>query len=91
MPPAKNSREEKMACKKSIQEKGRVGNAAFLIDGATPVRDATGRALLPLLTEQRQDVLAVLVGNRQSLNAQLLLNLQRSKAGRFCIHIGINQ
>ena len=44
MPLAKNSQEEKMACKKSIQEKGRVGNAAFLIDGATPVRDATGRA-----------------------------------------------
>ncbi len=52
-----------MACKRSIQEKGRVSNAAFLIDGATPVRDATGEALLSLLTEQRQDVLAVLVCN----------------------------
>ena len=52
-----------MACKKSIQEKGRVGNAAFLFNGTTPVRDATGRALSLLLTEQRQDVLAVLVCN----------------------------
>ena len=44
MPPAKNSREEKIECKKSIQEKGRVRNAAFLIDEATPVAFATGRA-----------------------------------------------
>ncbi len=90
MLPAKK-RVRKTECKNYIQEKGRVSNAACLFNGATPVAFATGKALLPLLTEQRQDVLAVLVGNRQSLNAQLLLNLQRSKAGRFCIHIGINQ
>jgi len=32
-----------------------------------------------------------LVGDRQRLDAQLLLNLKRLKAGRFLVHVGVNE
>src|SRR3954454_3308540 len=35
------------------------------------------------LLEQRQDALAVLVGDRERLSAELLLDLQGRQAGRF--------
>ena len=65
------------------RQKDRVLDTAFLF----PIkvrRNSSNYELHPivivtkLLAEQCQNVLAVLVGNRQSLNAQLLLNLQGS-------------
>src|SRR6201985_530291 len=43
------------------------------------------------LVEQRQDGLRRLVGDRQSLNAQLLLDLQRLQRRAFLRHVGVDQ
>ena len=43
------------------------------------------------LAEQRQDALAVLVGDRERLNTELLLGLERLKAGRFRVHVGVDE
>ena len=43
------------------------------------------------LSEQRQDLLAVLVGDAEGLYAQLLLHLQGLKPGRLLVHIGVHQ
>src|SRR5690606_3310560 len=46
---------------------------------------------LRLAAEQRQDVLVRRVGNRQSLNAELLLNLQGRQTCRFLAHVSIDE
>src|SRR3954447_22312745 len=43
------------------------------------------------LAEQRQDALAVLVRDRERLNAELLLGLERLKPGRFRVHVGVDE
>src|SRR5690606_30725024 len=43
------------------------------------------------LAEQRQDVLRVGVGNRQRLDAQLLLHLQSRETSRLLLHICIDE
>ena len=44
-----------------------------------------------ILLEQRQDGLRRLIGDRQSLDAQLLLDLQRLQPGAFLRHVGVHQ
>jgi hypothetical protein len=44
----------------------------------------------PLLLEQFQDELRVLVGDRQRLDAELLLRLERLQLGRRRIHVRID-
>src|SRR4051794_20251822 len=44
-----------------------------------------------LLAEERQDRLSVRVGDRQRLDAELLLDLERLQAGRFHVHVGIDE
>ena len=44
-----------------------------------------------MLFEQGHNVLAVLVGDAERLNTQLLLNLQGIESGGFLIHVGIDQ
>src|SRR5690349_19352231 len=41
--------------------------------------------------EGRQDRLRRAVGDRQRLDAELLLDLQRLEAGRFLVHVGIDE
>jgi hypothetical protein len=62
-------------------------------DDITPERlGRPSRAPLPItLAEERQDALRCLVGDRQRLNAQLLLHLERLKAGRNFLQIRVNQ
>ena len=43
------------------------------------------------LAEQRENGLRRLIGDRQSLNAQLLANLQGLQLGAFLRQIGVNQ
>ena len=43
------------------------------------------------LTEQGQNVLRTLVGDRQRLDAELLLCLQSLETGRFLVHVSVNQ
>ena len=45
----------------------------------------------PRLLEKLEDQLRVGVRNAERLNAQLLLNLQRSKLSRSLVHIGIDE
>jgi hypothetical protein len=44
-----------------------------------------------LLLEQAQDVLRAGVGDRQRLDAELLLHLQRREPCRFFFHVGVDQ
>src|SRR5690606_8842162 len=41
--------------------------------------------------EQGQDVLRCRVGDRQRLDAELLLNLERLQLGRFLVHVGVDK
>src|SRR5215510_10384830 len=43
------------------------------------------------LAEERQEALAVAVGDRERLNAKLLLNLEGLQAGRFRVHVGVDE
>ena len=43
------------------------------------------------LLEERQDALAVLVGDRQRLHAELLLNLERLQTGGLRVHVGVDE
>src|SRR5687768_18181537 len=46
--------------------------------------------LVPLL-EQTQDALARAVGDRERLDAELLLHLQGLQAGRLFVHVGVDE
>jgi len=57
-----------------------------------PFRETRARLLcLALAAEQREDVLAGGVGDRQRLDAELLLNLQSLEAGRLGVHVGVDE
>lgn len=43
------------------------------------------------LAEQREDLLAILVGNAEGLHAELLLHLKGLQPRRFLIHIRVDQ
>ena len=49
------------------------------------------RQRLNFLLEELQDHLAVLVGDRERLHAELLLRLQSLQAGRGLVHVGIDE
>src|SRR3546814_14048956 len=49
------------------------------------------RPAKPVLTEQRQDVLRVRVGDRQGLDGELLLGLQSLQASGLFVHVSIDQ
>jgi hypothetical protein len=63
--------------------------------GIAPRRSCQFNPKLPgckqSLTEQRQHVLRVGVGDRQSLDTKLLLCLQSFQAGRFLVHVRVDQ
>src|SRR5581483_5398203 len=44
-----------------------------------------------LAAEQRQDALAVGVGDAERLDAELLLDLQSAEACRLLVHVGVDQ
>src|SRR5262245_33712605 len=43
------------------------------------------------LAEQRQQGLAVAVGDRQRLDTELLLDLEGLQTGRLSVHVGVDQ
>ena len=51
----------------------------------------TPRLAVAGLLEELEDQLAALIGDRQGLNAELLLCLQGLQAGRSLVHVGIHQ
>jgi len=59
---------------------------------ASGVSSRPSRAGLTLrLTEQRQDVLRVAVGDRKGLDCQLLLGLQGLQTCRLFVHVGVHE
>src|SRR6185436_13525343 len=53
--------------------------------------DIISRKVERSAAEQRQDRLRVAVGDRQRLNAELLLDLKGLQTGRLLVHVGIDQ
>ncbi|KAI1692467.1 hypothetical protein Ddc_23592 [Ditylenchus destructor] len=70
------------------KEKAGTANRPGLLRNPLP---ANRKSLPPALAEERQKRLRRLVGNRQRLHAQLLLNLKRLKISRLLGQVGINK
>src|SRR5689334_22631505 len=74
------------------KEKGRRReHRAFAASPAPPAGSPPRRAEALRLAEQRQDRLRRLIGDRQSLYAELLLDLQRLQRCAFVRHVGVDQ
>src|SRR6185312_14100076 len=56
-----------------------------------PLFPSSPKEIFFLAVEQRQDGLRRLVGDRESLNAELLLDLQGLQHGAFLRHVGVDQ
>ena len=67
-----------------------IGGAALALERG-PIQSAKQDVGSSLALEQRQDALGVRIGDRQRLDAELLLHLQRLQPGRFLVHVGVDE
>ena len=70
---------------------GRAGGASREASDDRSAGAGRARPGRVLLAEERQHVLRRLVGDRERLDAELLLGLQRGEAGRGLLHVRVDQ
>src|SRR6478736_1436367 len=76
------------ACNRPAHSEIQAGRAP---PGTRPAKNVAWTVLRLRLAEERQDRLRVAVGDRQRLDAELLLDLQSLEAGRFLVHVGVDE